>query len=408
MTVLLILGVSLVLALETWVMGELSVDPLDTVPLVLEEDAMRFKSFRPELRHPVGGQYSTRFENGVTAFYTIDPVVQDAAETFLKKYKVPYGVFVAVNPKSGKVLAMAEHSSRDPKAKDLALRSTYPAASIFKLVTAAAAIEEKKALPGTEIAYRRDVNRLRPKWWNDNPKRDRLKSSLSNALAKSNNVVFAKVALRWLNVPMLMDYGKRLGFNRPIPFEQPLQVSPMIIEESEMGLARAAAGFGKVGLSPLHAALIGAAIANDGVMMAPCMIDTVLGPEGEKIYECLPRELPSSISSRTASYIQEMMAKTVERGTVRKTFRRRQRNRDLRGVSIGGKTGSLRGKNPKGRYSWFIGMAPLEDPEIAFAAMIVNDPIWHIRAPELAKAGLSAYFKSKRLRRGEKTVLKLK
>ncbi|MFQ5580460.1 MAG: penicillin-binding transpeptidase domain-containing protein [Nitrospiria bacterium] len=405
MTILLILGVSLVLVLETWVMGELRVDPLDEIPLALEADSVRFKSFRPELKHPVEGKYATRFENGVTAVYTIDPIIQKTTEKFLKKYKVPYGVFVAINPKTGKVLSMSEHSSRDPRAKDLALRATYPAASIFKLVTASAAIEEKKALPGTEIAYQRDVNRLRPKYLNDNPKRDRLKASLSTALAKSNNVVFAKVALRWLNVPTLLDYGERFGFNRPISFEKPLQMSPMIIEESEMGLARAAAGFGKVGLSPLHAALIGAAIANDGVMMSPCMIDSVLGPEGEKLYDCIPKELTRSISSETASYIQEMMARTVARGTVRKVFRRRRRGRDLRGISIGGKTGSLRGKNPKGRYSWFIGMAPLEDPEIAFAAMVVNDPIWHIRAPELAKTGLSAYFKSKRLRNKQKKVL---
>lgn len=406
MTVLVILGVSLVLFLETWVMGELSVDPLEEIPLVLEEESIHFKYFRPELTQPEDGRYSTRFENGVTAVYTIDTVIQEAAEKFLKKYRVPYGVFVAIDPNTGRVLAMAEHSSRDPQAKDLALRATYPAASIFKLVTAAAAIEEKKALPETQIAYRRDVNRLRPKYWIDNPKRDRLKSSLGSALAKSNNVVFAKVALRWLNVPMLLDYGERFRFNRPIPFEQPLQVSPMIIEESEMGLARAAAGFGKVGLSPLHAALIGAAIANDGVMMAPCMIDTVLSPEGEKIYECTPKHLPDPISPGTAGHLQKMMAKTVKSGTVRKTFRRRRRDRNLRGISIGGKTGSLRGKNPKGRYSWFIGMAPLENPEIAFAAMIINDPIWHIRAPELAKAGLSAYFKSKHLRRRQKTARK--
>ncbi|MFQ5779405.1 MAG: penicillin-binding transpeptidase domain-containing protein, partial [Nitrospiria bacterium] len=334
-----------------------------------------------------------------TAVYTIDPTIQKTVERFLRKYRVPYGVFVAVDPNTGRVLAMAEHSSRNPQEKDLAFRATYPAASIFKLVTAAAALEEKKALPDTLIAYRRDVNRLRPKYWTDNPKRDRLKSSLGMALAQSNNVVFAKVALRWLDVPMLIDYGERFRFNRPIPFEQGVQVSPMIIEESEGDLARAAAGFGQVGLSPLHAALISAAIANDGEMLAPCMVDSVLSPTGEVIYECAPKVFAEPISPDTASLLRGMMAKTVRNGTVRKVFRWRRRDRNLRGIKIGGKTGSLRGKNPKGRYSWFIGMAPLEAPEIAFAAMIINDPVWRIQAPELAKAGLSAYFKSKRRRK---------
>lgn len=93
--------------------------------------------------------------------------------------------------------------------------------------------------------------------------------SLAEAMAKSSNVIFAKTALRWLDVPTLLSYGERFQFNRPIPFELPVQVSRMEIDDSERGLAMSAAGFGDVGLSPLHGAMIGAAIANDGVMMAP-------------------------------------------------------------------------------------------------------------------------------------------
>ncbi|MDC4224909.1 MAG: penicillin-binding transpeptidase domain-containing protein [Candidatus Manganitrophus sp.] len=88
------------------------------------------------------------------------------------------------------------------------------------------------------------------------------------------------MALRWLDVPTLLNYGERFQFNRPIPFELPVQVSRMQIDESERGLAMSAAGFGDVGLSPLHAAMIGSSIANDGVMMSPCMIDEVRDAEG--------------------------------------------------------------------------------------------------------------------------------
>jgi len=384
----------IILFAGTWVRGDFFLDPLSKTPLILEKGTLRFKDFRPEFNHLEDGKYITRFKNGVTAAYTIDPMIQERVQAYFKKYKVPYGAFVAISPKTGQVLAMVDYSAREPAAKDLAFRASYPAASIFKLITAAAAIEEKQISPEVSIAYRGRVNRLRPAYWRDNPKKDRYTMSLADALAKSNNIVFAKVAYRWLDVPTLIDYGERFQFNRQIPFEQPVAVSPMQIEENESTLAKTAAGFGKVGLSPLHAALIASAIANDGLMMSPCFVEDVRDPMGQLLYQCRPKKLENPISSSTAEALRSMMGKTVRRGTVRKVFRRRNRPRSLRGISIGGKTGSLRGKNPRGRYSWFIGMAPLEDPEIVVAAMIVNDPVWHIVAPQVAKEGLAAYFES--------------
>jgi len=383
-----------VLLVGTWVRGDFWEDPLSQTPLVLKDGAIRFGGFRPDFNQLEDGQFVTRFKNGVTAAYTLDPEIQKRVKAYFEKYKVPYGSFVAMSPKTGRVLALVDYSAREPQAKDLAFRASYPAASIFKIITAAAAIEEKQVSPEVNIAYRGRVNRLRPAYWRDNPKKDKYRMSLADALAKSNNIVFAKVAYRWLDVPTLIEYGERFWFNRPIPFEIPAEVSPMRIEENESTLAKTAAGFGKVGLSPLHAALIGAAIANDGLMMTPCLVDDVRDPLGRSLYRCRSRALDHPISAETAEALREMMGKTVRKGTVRKVFRRRRREKPLRGISVGGKTGSLRGKNPRGRYSWFIGMAPLEDPEIVVAAMIVNDPVWRIIAPQVAKEGLTAYFET--------------
>ena len=389
-----LLGAFSLLSIGTWVSGELSLDPFEDTPLYLHEGALRFQDFRPELDQIEAGRYVSRFENGVTASYTIDADIQLSVQSYFEKYDVPYGAFVAIAPKTGKVLALVDHSTRDPDAKDLSLRATYPAASIFKVVTAAAAVEKKKIAPGTTIRYRGNFNRLRPAYWRDNPKKDKLKMSLANAFAQSNNVIFAKVATRWLDTPTLISYGTNFRFNRPIPFELPVEVSRIEMDETESALAKTAAGFGAVGLSPLHAALLGSAIANDGVMMSPCMVDFVTNPLGEKIYECLPKALNKSVFPETASALRDMMGLTVKRGTVREIFRRRRLERSLRKIKIGGKTGSLRGKNPRGRYSWFVGMAPLEDPEIVVAAMVVNDPMWRIVAAQVAKEGLGAYFKS--------------
>lgn len=398
-TLSLVVAIVLILGVETGVLGEFSENPfsenpLQDTPLRLDEEGLRFEGFRPKLDQVEQGKYITRFQNGVTAVYTVDAALQTAMEKFFKKYRVPYGVFVAMDPNTGKVLAMVEYSAENPRAESLSLRSTYPAASIFKLVTAAAAIEEKKADPATSISYYRSgMRRLTPKHWTDNPKKDKLKITLADALAKSNNAAFAKVALRWLDVPKLVGYGERFQFNRPIPFELPVQISRMEIEESESSLARTAAGFGNVGLSPLHGALIGSAISNGGAMMTPCLVDQVFSPTGEKLYECAPRVFATAISPETAESLREMMAMTVINGTSRKAFRMKRRERSLRGITIGGKTGSLTGEDPPGKYSWFVGMAPMEAPEIAVAALVINRPLWKIKASEVAKEGFAAYFK---------------
>ncbi len=383
-------------------MGELVLEenPLEKTPLTRVEERIEIRGPSPPLGRIEEGKFISRFDNGVTAVYTHDPGLQAAMERYFKRYQVPYGVFVAIDPNTGKILASVEYSAENPKVEGLAFRATYPAASIFKLVTAAAALEEKKASPDTMITFHGGLYPLGPRNWVDNPRRDKQKISLAEALAKSANAPFAKIALRWLNIPMLLGYGERFQFNRPIPFELPVEVSRIEIEQSERGLARTAAGFGEVGLSPLHGAMIGAAIANNGVMMAPCMIDHVLDADGSMLYECLPKVFSADVVSvETAQSLREMMAMAVIKGTSRKAFRFKRREASLRGITIGGKTGSLTGENPPGKYSWFVGMAPIEDPEIAVAVMIINRPKWRIKASQAAKEGLAAFFQSENLRK---------
>jgi cell division protein FtsI/penicillin-binding protein 2 len=217
--------------------------------------------------------------------------------------------------------------------------------------------------------------------------------SFADALATSCNVVFAKAALRWLDRDTLMHYAEAFQFNQEIPFELPVQVSRAEIDPTTKGLAYGAAGFGEVGLSPLHGALIAAAISNDGQMMVPRLIERVVGPNGEEIYLPQPRPIGEAISRETSKTLREMMAVTVVKGTSRKAFRARRGHALPHGITVGGKTGSLTGTEPKGKYSWFVGMAPLEAPEIAVAALVINRPVWRIKGSFVAREGFSAYFK---------------
>ncbi len=385
---------ALFVLLGTWAWGAFTEDPLANTPLILEETSIRFQNFYPKLDQVENGKYVTHFENGIRASYTLDTRIQQRVENYFEHYKVPYGAFVAISPKTGKILALADYSAREPHKKNIALQASYPAASLFKVITAAAAVEEKRVSADIDISYRGEFNRLKPAYWKDNPEKDKLKMSLAEAFGKSNNVVFAKVANRWLDIPTLIDYGERFQFNHRIPFESPIEISRMDITEDTGGLEKTAAGFGKVGISPLHAALMTSAIANEGVMMSPCMVDMVTSLAGEALYACTPKVLKQAIAPDTAAELKKMMGETVQSGTVKNIFRQRYREKSIRKISIGGKTGSLRGKTPKGRYTWFVAMAPLENPEIVVAAMVVNDPVWHITAPQVAKEGLSAYFDS--------------
>ena len=355
--------------------------------------ALNFNAFWPRFDHVEAGRSVAYFEGGIKATYTIDPRLQATMERFFKEHSVPYGVFVAIHPPTGRVLAMVEYSAQEPEARHLALRATYPAASIIKLVTAAATLEGNFANPNTVIAYHGSPYQMGPSSWRDHPRKDKIKTTFAEALGDSNNVVFAKMALRWLNPSRLMAYGERFQFNHPIPFELPLQVSPMAIEAGRTGLAEAAAGFGHVGLSPLHAALMAAGLAHDGVMMAPCLVDVVQDEQGEALYACTPRPHATLVAPETARTIREMMALTVISGTSRKAFNNGNTPPALRGIRIGGKTGSLTGHHPPGKNSWFIGMAPLSSPEIAVAALVVNHPDnLKIKASAVAREGLSAYF----------------
>jgi len=366
--------------------------------LSFDDEGARIEGESPILfKEKVGDKFVSSFENGLSVTYTIDPPLQEKMTNFFAKYKVPYGVFVAISPKTGKVLAMVEHSEKGKGDQHLALRATYPAASLFKLITAAAAIENGKVEPETVIRFNGGLYTLTSRNWVDNPKRDKNKITLADAMGKSCNVAFAKVALKWLGSEDLLHYAEIFGFNKALDFELPVQMSQASLENTQESIAKTAAGFGHVTLSPLHGALIASVIGNDGKMIAPRIIDKI-SLDGRDIYNFKAKELDTCISTETADKLKYMMTKTIESGTSRHAFYTRKGRAYLKDITIGGKTGTLEGDNPPGDYSWFVGIAPLEDPEIAVAALVINQPAWQIKASVAAREALLTYFKSNKLK----------
>jgi penicillin-binding protein A len=256
---------------------------------------------------------------------------------------------------------------------------------VFKLVTAAALLEQGVS-PGEEVCFHGGHHRLDPRLLTDDPRRDRRCVSLEAAFGKSTNVVFAKLAGRGLDASALRSTAARFLFNTPIPFPRAVEQSTARIEDDAFQLANTAAGFGPVRLSPMHAALLAAIVANGGVFVPPVLVDEVQGAPSPPAAE--PWRV---VDEAVAAALAEMMRSTVTDGTARRTFHRS--NSALRGVQVAGKTGTLSDKDPYRDYTWFVGYAPADNPVVAVATVIANDRRWRVHAPAVAREALEVYFR---------------
>jgi len=324
---------------------------------------------------PGGKLWSLR--DGKPVKLTIQSALQSKIAALLKTYNPPYAAVAAIDPSTGKVLALVQ-SSRDQGAKALGLRAVYPAASVFKVVTAAALLE-KGVDPKREVCFHGGKHRIQKKLLEDSP-RDGTCYDMGTAMARSANVVFAKLARDNLTPAQLRAEASKWGFNRELAFDQPVEKSAANIPDAPFDFQTTAAGFGQVFLSPLHGALLAAAVGNGGVMPSPTLVDDEPVSQGKKVLE-----------PALAATIAEMMGRTVSEGTARKSFHERGRS-VMKGIEVAGKTGSLDDKHPFHDYTWFVGFAPKDHPTIAIAAVVVNDLIWRVRAPYIARESLRYYL----------------
>ncbi len=330
------------------------------------------------------GRYQASYGDG-EAVLTLDARLQKRLERTLADWNAAYAATVLLDPRTGRVLAMAEHSRAEPGARDLALKALSPAASIFKIITAAALLEQGYS-PEEPVCFHGGNHRLAPRMLADDWRRDNACLPLATAFGHSANVVFAKLADRGLTPEVLRATADRFLFNATIPFPSPVEPSRAEIPADRFGLANTAAGFGEVRLSALHAAMLGAVVANRGVLVPPWVVELVQGSEPAP-----PLAEPMRIiDERVAEALGAMMRETVTRGTAQKAFARPPR--ELRGVKVAGKTGSLNEQRPFRDHTWFVGYAPAENPQVVVASVVVNGPLWRVRAPWVAREALAAYF----------------
>lgn len=322
--------------------------------------------------------------------------LQRDAEKLLASYGLPYGAVVMIDPRTGQVLTMAEsRDAADPVgAVGQLTRPTVPAASVIKVITAAALLQAD--VPAEKTAcFHGGLHGLDASHIRERPS-DRRCETLTEALARSSNGAIARFALRDLPGGALGNMALAFGFNRSVPSDIALEPSRFDDSGGDLDRARAAAGFAGSSLSPLHAAWIAAVVASDGKVRRISAWDVPLAQPDR----AADQPQGPAIDQDVAATLRQMMVATTEFGTGRHAFARRAKV--LRGIAVGGKTGSL--SAPEGELfrhvSWFIGFAPAERPRVAIAALAINGWKWKVKAPVIARDALGLFFE----RAGEKTA----
>ena len=346
---------------------------------------------REEIRFDSGRDaYVYDLPDGETAILTLDRGLQERLATTLDSQPEPGEAVVALEPATGRVLALLDDSEGGAFGPGLALRAEALAASTFKVITGAALMAEEAATPSTEVCFHGggqgfDLDGLVP-----NAELDTQCMSLTTAMAWSANLVFARLADRHLSADTLQMYADRFGFNSRIPFEVRVGRSPARIPQDRLGFTRSAAGFYNTWMSPLHGAMIQGALANDGVMMVPTLVARIEAADGTVVYQHEPTVWREPVTAEVATRVNELMSQTCRSGTARADFGNRSGWPSR--ITAWGKTGTLSNRGPDATeepdpyyiYRWFTGHAESGEDDVAVAGLVINTPQWHIRGTYLA------------------------
>lgn len=317
-------------------------------------------------------------ETEIRSAYTMNLPKNDITrwiERVMGEYRVKYGAVVAIDVKTCKPIAVVSRGN------DFSSFYAYPAASLIKLVTAAAAIEMHHVSPYALFYYDSRNASQSIRALTNGYQDGRKQITFSMALAKSNNPVFGKLALYKIGNNNLQDYFDRFYFNKPIgpPF---IKQSRAVVDDDTVSIAQTGAGLNPdTTLSPFHAALIAQAIGNNGRMCVP-----YTGFDGSR------QNRVQVMQPQTAKELIEMMRLTITKGTSRRAFFNRRGRYILSNITVAGKTGSIRGNGPDGDYEWFVGVAPADDPQLAVAALVVNGEKWTVKGSYLGAQAFLAYF----------------
>lgn len=329
-----------------------------------------------------------RQTRGASVELTIDPAVQAAAWDALGNQR---GAVVALDPRTGAILAMVSKPSFDPNglaSHDLAAvratwealqadptepmanraiaGDTYPPGSTFKLITAATALENGYTA-STQVSAPRTLTLPQTSTVLQNFGGSACSASgrmtLADALRISCNTAFAQLGSD-LGADELRAQAQAFGFDTPLNVPMKVTESQFPDDPDAPQTALSAIGQFEVRVTPLQMAMVSAAIGNGGVQMTPYLVQTVRSQDLTVVRETSPSELARPISATTATQLRDMMVGVVANGTGRAA--------QVSGVTVAGKTGTAQTTSEAAPHAWFTAFAPAEAPTVAVAVVVEN------------------------------------
>lgn len=301
---------------------------------------------------------------------------------------------VVMQPETGRILAMAGFDKTDSDINPC-LRNSFPAASIFKIVTAAAAVDQCGYEAKTRVRFNGYKHTLYRSQLKERNNQYTQTVSFEDSFAQSINPVFGKLGILYLGKATLEAYAEAFGFNQPIDFELPVQASRLQVNEKPYHWAEIASGFNNdTTISPLHAVIMASAVLNDGRLVAPTLVDRVLDDKGHLLYRNQTQWLGRAMTPKASSVLAQLMEATVQTGTGRKTFRDRRRHKVLSKLTIGGKTGSIFNRAHDAKFDWFVGFAQQKkgSARLAVAVLVAHEEYIGTRATQYARWAMDHYF----------------
>ena len=320
---------------------------------------------------------------------TLQQAAQQAAYDGLKGKR---GAVVALDPRTGAVLALVSAPSYDPNALssfdpsgiraaraaltapdaddpllDRAISQTYPPGSTFKVITAAAALESgvtpQTQIPSpTVLDLPQSTATLRN--FGGETCGDGTSTTLTDALRISCNTAFAQLGLT-LGQDRLREAATSFGFDDDalrVPMRVAASTVPADLDPPE--LAQSAIGQRDVRVTPLQMAMVAAGVADGGTIMRPYLVREVQGPDLTRLSLAQPETYKQAVPRAVADQLRTMMEAVVTSGT--------GTSAQIPGVRVAGKTGTAQNAPGAAPHAWFIGFAPAQDPQVAVAVIVEN------------------------------------
>jgi penicillin-binding protein A len=320
-------------------------------------------------------------QRGNDVVLTLDPNLQRQAYESLAASPTGRGSAMAIDPKTGEILALATYPSYDNNDIDenlpelsqradaplinRATQSLYPPGSTFKVITSAAAL--KAGVRPTDEFF--DPGSLQtPGYTVTNYQgNDYGRLTFAKAFAFSVNVIFAKIAINEVGAQLLYDTATDFGFGDPYDdFPIPVSGSDLgypVDQWVEGNTAQISFGQDRVSSNVFEMGLVAATVANGGDMMDPRIVKEVRSPDGIILDRPSPTVRNNVIDAATAGTLNQMMQGVITTGELT--------DAEVPGVKVAGKTGTAEDP-PREPHSWFVSFAPADDPEIAVAVMVEN------------------------------------